>query len=51
LKPKLASKSVICGHSARIPARLPEGAGFLIGRAAGHIVLAGDHEIEILSID
>jgi transcription elongation GreA/GreB family factor len=23
----------------------------LIGRAAGHIVLAGDHEIEILSID
>jgi transcription elongation GreA/GreB family factor len=23
----------------------------LIGRAAGHIVLAGDHEIEILSVD
>ena len=23
----------------------------LIGRAAGHIVLAGDHEIKILSID
>ena len=37
------------GKAARIPARLPEGAGSN-RQSRGDIVLVGDHEIEILSI-
>jgi hypothetical protein len=44
-----ASKSVICGHSARILAHLREDAGSN-RQSRGDIVLVGDHEIEILSI-